>query len=63
MKKLSATVTERKKSDNIAHRSLTCTDGDAEVGLSQRGRVVDAVPHHRDELPLCLQLLHLRVYT
>ncbi len=30
-------------------------DGDPEVGLSQRGRIVDAVPDHRDHLALRLQ--------
>ena len=31
-------------------------DGDAQVGLSQRRRIVDAVAHHRHDLALGLQL-------
>ena len=34
-------------------------DGDAHVGLRERGRVVDAVAHHGDDLAPCLQRLDL----
>ena len=37
-----------------------CTDGDAEVGSRERGRVVDAVTDHGHGLTHSLQLLHFR---
>ena len=38
-------------------------DGDADVGLSEGGRVVDAVADHRHRVALLLQLLHLRHFV